>query len=261
MTATARIQKDFSRAANYYHTHATLQREVTQLALTWFAPHITHTTPVILDIGCGTGFFAKTVHTAFPAWHILQADYAQGMCHKAAEQHYPVICSDMTQLAIKDHCLDGFFSCLSLQWVDDPYLAFIEAARTLKPHAIACFVTFGTQTLHELKTSFSTQGIPAPVLEFPSSDMLTGKLQRAGFELLRKHQKLMIQTHETPFALMRHLKHIGADFKHHGKGLSGKQAFMRAVSYYNTHFANAHTQHIHASYEINGFIVKNIMRT
>lgn len=254
MNLQARIQSDFSSAAAYYHTHATLQKDVTHNALALYAPYLAHTkAPRILDIGCGTGFFSEHIHALHLDWDILQGDYAYGMCQHAAQQQRPTFCTDMTRLALKNACLDGFFSCLSLQWIASPAQAFVEAHRTLKHHQPACFVTFGTQTLTELANSFAACGHQAPVLAFSSRETLAQQLQETGFRIASEKQEVITEHYASPIALMRHLKNIGADFKHQSKGLMGKQSFHAITEHYTQHFAVA--DRIRASFEIYYFIV------
>jgi malonyl-CoA O-methyltransferase len=257
MTTQHRIQADFSKAATYYHQHATLQKAVTEKAARRYAPYLNHLkAPQILDIGCGTGFFSQFGAIQHPDWEITQADYAFGMCQKAAELSQPTLCMDMNQLALKDACLDGFFSCLSIQWVTTLAQVFQETHRVLKPNSYACFVTFGQGTLHELSHAFTAHGYAPPVLAFPNHATLIQTFEAASLMLIDAKQETIVEHYPTPYALMRHLKHIGADFKHQHKGLMGKQALKNIQDFYKEHYTKKGGEDVTASFEIYYFIVK-----
>lgn len=236
MTQASTIARDFSQAAQYYKQNALLQRHVTHEAATLLRTKIADTA-TILDIGCGTGFFAQHALDFAPQWHIIQADLALGMCQVAAQHERPTVCADLQAIPLANASIDGFFSNLSIQWLEHPLHAFHEAFRILKPQGLACIATFGPSTLSELKHCYEHLGKEAPVLQFPSSESLHTQLQEAGFSTIQQHGAIITEHYPSVLALLKHQRNIGAHFKHRQRGLFGKQQLHTLIHTYEREFA------------------------
>ena len=267
-TPTALIRRDFSKAAVQYHQIASLQAAITQHTANAFARHITSPTPRILDIGCGTGFFAEYTHTRHPQWQIIQADIAQNMAKHAAQSHpkHPSLCADMCAIPLQSSSCDGVFSCSSLQWVAQPSLALAEFARILRHDGTLAISSFGTGTLKELRQSFTAHHLAAPLLDFISLDRLQQLAVHSGFEIQEAYMHTGVEIHHDALALMHHLRAIGAT--HKSSTPRSRNDIRTCCEYYNTHFPSTHApkgaiitsriptdaptpaSHVYASYEI-----------
>ncbi|MDM8566510.1 malonyl-ACP O-methyltransferase BioC [Candidatus Halobeggiatoa sp. HSG11] len=111
----------------------------------------------ILDIGAGTGYLTKKLSQQYENADIYAIDIALQMLKQASQQlpsqHF--VCADATQLPIANASIDLLVSNLMLQWCDDIQMVFTEFARVLKPNGAIFFSTFGPDTLHELRQSWT----------------------------------------------------------------------------------------------------------
>lgn len=222
---TQAIARDFSRAANSYEHHALLQRQITHHHTTLLAQHLctSQTSPLILDIGCGTGFFAQYCHTHHPSWQIIQGDLAPAMARIAARHAHMTCCMDMNLLPLRDASCTAIFSSSSIQWNNTPAVAFKEFARCLAPDGILCLSSFGLDTLKELRQCYDALALPAPLLDFLSLDELRTIAQDAGFILRASTSTIAVELHPHLLGLMRHLHAIGAGYKHSSRPLTRAQ--------------------------------------
>ena len=78
------IAHSFSRAAATYDSVANLQRKVGELLLKKITPN--PAVQVVLDLGCGTGYFTPQLQLKFPQALVVGVDIAEGMLQFAREK-------------------------------------------------------------------------------------------------------------------------------------------------------------------------------
>jgi malonyl-CoA O-methyltransferase len=236
ISATHAIQRDFSRAATHYHALATLQRAITQRAAATLAMQLAKaSTPIIVEAGCGTGFFAQICTQDHPNWQLIQTDIAPNMLLQAAQfQPFATLCADMCALPVADSSVDAVFSCSSLQWVPEPARACKEFSRILRNAGVVCLTSFGPHTLQELHNTYSAHHINPPILSFPSLEELRQHLQDAGFHIQSSSSEIGIEIHADAYRLMRHLRHIGAS--HKSVTPRSRAQIQHLCRYYDAHF-------------------------
>lgn len=216
------VGKDFSNAADVYDEHAALQKRVlAQLAgqaLPMLRPNSR-----ILDAGCGTGGFARIAS----GHAVTQLDIASAMCRKAAQGGFAV-CGSVEFLPFADESFDAVLSSLVLQWVPHWRRAMDEMKRVLKPGGVLAVSSFGPATLTELKESFAAADRYSHVSSFIPS---------ASFE----KSEIVVEHYPDIFALMRHLKRIGARNKLMGRrrSLMTPSQMQRVARRYEERFGTA----------------------
>ena len=90
---------------------------------------------------------------------------------------------ELNRLPVADASVDVLVSFLSLQWVEDLDAVFAEFRRVLKPEGFMLCMTFGQQTLIELREAFAeADASVAHVHPFPTIADLGDSLLRAGFQ-------------------------------------------------------------------------------
>lgn len=103
----------------------------------------------------------------------------------------------------------------ALHWANDPIGQLVQCRRALKPDGFLLVSFFGGRTLHELRASLAqaeseiTGGLSprvAPMAEIRDAGAL---LQRAGFALPVADTFRQTVMYQTPFHLMRDLRHMG----------------------------------------------------
>lgn len=156
-----RVAKSFSRAAESYDSVARLQRKAGQYLLGLLPDKLLPDKPLasqIIDLGCGTGYFAEQLADKYRDSELTGVDLAQGMLAFARGKcDAPVtwLCGDAECLPLADNSVDLIFSNLAFQWCEQlPKLA-AEIARVLKPGGTLAFTSLGSKTLDELKQSWA----------------------------------------------------------------------------------------------------------
>lgn len=125
------------------------------------------------------------------------------------------VVSDAETLALEEEAHDLVIHGLALHWADDPVGQLIQCRRALKPDGFFLAVTFGGQTLTELRAALGAAEIAlsgglsprvAPMAEIRDLGAL---LQRAGFALPVADSWTQRVEYADPFALMRDLRAMG----------------------------------------------------
>ena len=95
--------------------------------------------PVLMDIGCSSGFMLKDLQAAFPAAAVLGSDYVRGPLDSLARSNpeIPLLQFDLTQCPLPAESLDGITLLNVLEHVEDDYSALQQVFRILKPGGIA----------------------------------------------------------------------------------------------------------------------------
>lgn len=231
------VARSFSRAATSYDSVADLQRRVGETLLSHLP---THPADVVLDLGCGTGYFTRHLRNTFPSSAVVGLDLAQGMVAHAAEHHNADawLCADAESLPLADDSVDIIFSSLAIQWCENSQSLFAEVFRVLKPSGCFVFSTLGPNTLHELRSAWSKVDDYVHVNRFVSENVLSTAAIDAGFELQDDWLGLAEETIELEYdslrQLTRELKSLGAHNVNSGRpsGLTGKQRLIQFTEAY-----------------------------
>ena len=95
--------------------------------------------PVIMDIGCSSGFLLRDIREAFPQAQIVGADYVAGPLRKLARSHpdWPLIQFDLTTCPLPDECLDAAVFLNVFEHIGDDALAVRQLHRMLKRGGVA----------------------------------------------------------------------------------------------------------------------------
>jgi SAM-dependent methyltransferase len=96
-------------------------------------------TPVILDIGCSSGFLLADLKIAFPRAFVMGADVVPGPLLNLATNtpDIPLLHFDLTHCPLPDNSLDVAVLLNVLEHIEDDALAVRQLYRILKPGGIA----------------------------------------------------------------------------------------------------------------------------
>ncbi|RYY73557.1 MAG: malonyl-[acyl-carrier protein] O-methyltransferase BioC [Gammaproteobacteria bacterium] len=235
------VAYSFSRAAKTYDSVANLQRYVGNLLLGIADKNAN--AEIVLDLGCGTGYFTPKLQEMYPESFIVGVDIAEGMLRVAGENHRNQqnwLCADADFLPLASDLVDIIFSNFALQWCTDLPHLFKEIKRILKPGGKCVFTSLGPATLHELKTAWSKVDSHVHVNQFHESQQLLGYLEQAGFQIIHFENKIEVMKFENLSDLTRSLKYLGAHNINAGRGtgLTGRkriQAFKQAYEEFRNH--------------------------
>lgn len=134
----------------------------------------------------------------------------------ARDAALPRVAADEEVLPFADGSLDLVVSALSLQFVNDLPGALIQVRRALKPDGLLLAAMISGDSLTELRAAFAQAesevegGLSPRVAPFADLRDLGALLQRAGFALPVTDSDRLIVRYDTPFALMRDLRAMGA---------------------------------------------------
>ncbi len=219
------IANSFSRAAQTYDAVASLQRNVGKNLLQKIQPN--SNAELVMDLGCGTGYFTPALQQKFPQANILGLDLAEGMLQFARSRHqntFNWLCGDAEQLPLADESVDIIFSSLALQWCADMPRLLAELRRVLKPGGQIVFSTLGPRTFHELKMAWQQVDDYVHVNKFSEPEMLCAQVQ-AELQLQEFVRVDSVLEFASLTELTRSIKALGAHNMNQGRarGLSGRK--------------------------------------
>jgi SAM-dependent methyltransferase len=91
--------------------------------------------PVVLEVGCSSGFFLEEVRREMPHAFVIGADFVGGPLRALAERRpdLPLLQFDLTRCPLADGCVDVVVLLNVLEHIGDDAAAVREAARILRP--------------------------------------------------------------------------------------------------------------------------------
>ncbi|TQI79543.1 pimeloyl-CoA biosynthesis protein BioC [Serratia fonticola] len=213
------VASAFSRAAASYDAAALLQREVGERLL---GMGENHPGEVLLDAGCGTGYFSRRWRER--GKKVTALDLAPGMLAFARQQqaadHY--LLGDIEHIPLPSGSVDICFSSLVVQWCSDLPRALAELYRVTRPGGLILFSTLAQGALYELGDAWQQVDGERHINNFLPPAQIADICQPYRHQL-----EAIWQTLDYPdvMTLMRSLKGIGATHLHQGReaGLLSRQ--------------------------------------
>jgi malonyl-CoA O-methyltransferase len=222
----ARIRQSFERAASTYDSAAEVQRRIcTQLAAGLPDGLSVHR---LLDAGCGTGFAQSQLQQRFPLAQALALDLSPGMLQQIAMPCCR-LAGDIEHLPFADHCIDLYWSSLSVQWCD-LNKALAEAQRILQPQGKLAVASLGGATFKELRQAFSQVDQHRHTLSFHTPEEIERMAKEAGFATVDVQNRPEIAYYPDFRTLLKAVKAIGANQLGDGRrtSLMSRSAFAQA---------------------------------
>jgi malonyl-CoA O-methyltransferase len=228
------VAASFSRAAASYDSVAQLQRDVGNQLLSLlpgeFVPR------VWLDLGCGTGYFSRSLGERFPSGNGLAMDIAEGMLNHArplgGASHF--IAGDAERLPLRDSTCDLIFSSLAVQWCADFESVLSEAFRVLKPGGIFAFASLCVGTLFELRDSWRVVDGMVHVNRFRELDVYQQLCAASGLGITSLLARPHVLYYPDVRSLTHELKALGAHNLNPGRpgGLTGRARILGLIEAY-----------------------------
>ena len=208
------IARGFDSASGTYDTASRLQKAMGDTMLARIPENFEPAS--ILDLGCGTGWFTRKLANQYPNAAITGADLASGMLQQAQARSPETIAwlnADAEQLPLADNSADLIFSNLMIQWSTRPETVLAECQRILKPGGTLAISTLLDGTLEELKQAWTKAD--------PGQPHVNRFTHHADWQQLTSRQlpgstletATLTLPYDSPMALNRELKHLGAVFK------------------------------------------------
>ncbi|KJG11452.1 malonyl-ACP O-methyltransferase BioC [Photobacterium kishitanii] len=224
------IANAFGRAAQHYDKSAAFQRQVGHQLLSLMPTRSSAiSTPRVIDIGCGTGYFSAMLHQQ--GFAVTAADLSTAMLLQAQQRcgkDCQYLQTDAEKIVMADHSYDLAFSNLALQWCDDLSVPLRELRRVVRPEGRIFFTTLIDGSLGELKQAWSQIDTQQHVNTFKSQHVIAAEIARSGLVIEALEYKPITVYYPTAMKLMKDLKGIGATHLHQQRqsGLVGRQTFI-----------------------------------
>jgi SAM-dependent methyltransferase len=169
--------------------------------------------PVAVNLGAHHGLVGRHLRTLGTIDLLIDVERSGRLLARCDGPH---VLGDEEWLPFRAGSLDLVVSGLALQFVNDLPGTLIQIQRALKPDGLMLVSLLGGRTLHELREAMTEaeielEGGASPrVAPFADVRDLGGLLQRADFALPVADADMLTATYDTPFALMRDLRGMGA---------------------------------------------------
>lgn len=230
----SQVAKKFSKAASTYDQAAEIQRVAGNRLLDEFldVPQLPEFS-VVIDLGCGTGFFSAVLQERFKNSSIVGVDLSVDMLLAAQQKKSSLfVGGDAEKLPFADNSIDLIYSNFALQWCLDLPQLFDELWRVLNPGAELVFTTLGNQSLRELRAAWKVVDDQLHVNDFVDQTTLR-ELLLSTFADLRIESALLQAKFDTVSDMLRSLKSVGATYHLPAtRGLMGRKKFMRLIAAY-----------------------------
>ncbi len=268
------VARSFSKAAAQYDSVAALQRAVGEQLLI-HVPGVSE--GVLLDLGCGTGYFRPHLTARCPGMHYLGLDIAEGMVGHARSLAVtssaarvaggesslvmnapPTLWSvgDAEDLPLASNSVALAFSSLAIQWCAYPERLFSELERVLRPRGVCVFATLGPETLCELRAAWAAVDGSQHVNTFLPAARLNVAAEQCQDLNLKLEETTFTMRYQRVRELIDELKTLGAHNMNRGRsqGLTGRRRLQGMLDAYEQYRCEQGT--LPATYQVYYGIVK-----
>jgi malonyl-CoA O-methyltransferase len=224
---------------------------------------------VLLDLGCGTGFFGERLFSEFNPKQFVFGDISAAMlqCALSRVQGWGLesdsvgsrvtgVQLDAEKLSLAPNSVDLVFSSLALQWAQDLEGALQQIMSALSDNGVLAFSTLLDGTLVELKTSWASVDHRRHVNEFLRFDDHLQIADMLGYSVENAECSDVILSYDKPIQLMKDLKAIGAHniSSARPKSLMGKSKLSSVLAAYEGYRRDDGS--VPATYRVGYFILR-----
>ena len=214
-------------------------------AVSQVAQYNSEETPVILDIGCSSGFLLADLKAAFPRALVMGADVVPGPLLNLANNTpgIPLLHFDLTRCPLPDSSLDVAILLNVLEHIEDDALAVRHLYRILKPGGIAVIEVPAGPELYdiydELLMHYRRYKLPGLRQIFLDSKFKILRQSHLGFFLypgfflvkqLRRKKRSDISEDEIPALVSQNINQTGDNPLFHAL-MNFELAIGKAISY------------------------------
>ncbi len=230
----SRVAKKFSRAASTYDQAAEIQAIAGNRLFNEYGIGLQLSDDsVIMDLGCGTGFFLDKLQKHFHPALMLGVDLSFDMLLAAQKKSSGLwVAGDAEKLPFSANSVDLIYSNFALQWCFNLPLLLDELCRVLKPGGELIFTTLGSQSLYELASAWREVDSQPHTNQFVDKGLMRALLETR-FTAVRLDSQLLEMQFDTIHDLLRSLKSVGATYHAAAnQGLMGRKKFIQLAGAY-----------------------------
>lgn len=210
------IAAKFNAAAKNYHQYANFQK-IAGVNLINLMRQSLNQPSTILDLGCGTGYFANNLSHYFPQAAVFAVDFAANMLHLAYDfsknlENQRYIQADFDHLPLNNEMTDSIYSNMAIQWSLCLANTLTEWRRVLKPNGLVFFSTLGKHTFYELQIASKNLNHKINYNTFLSIDEIKIIIAQAGFQEISIHSEIISLSYADIYSFLHEIKKTGANY-------------------------------------------------
>lgn len=209
------VVRAFNSGASQYNQLATVQQRMADAFFSSVRAKSVYSGE-LLDIGCGTGFLTKQVHSRFPESDLVALDAAPDMLACLPDiQNLQWVCADFDNMPFADNRFSALFSSAALQWSQQVEQTLAEWLRVLKPGGELCFSTLLAGTLVEWDHCWESVGDSRRVNRLLTADQMQAIQLPVGCEWQSIQTCSLVDYHLTSRDALASVRDIGAGKRLH----------------------------------------------
>ncbi|MTI88026.1 MAG: methyltransferase domain-containing protein [Balneolaceae bacterium] len=223
----------FGEAAQYYHQHADIQKQVANGLISSLNPWRDILPPgPILEVGCGTGFLTKQLVEMYPKRSIIVTDASEKMLQfcksELQKSNCPLnnitfkVVEVNTGMTVESGQYAMVISNFVAQWFDDTAMGLERLGASIKKGGLLLCSFPGNQSFSQWYERCLELGLPFTANPLPDVEEVVIKLSTAPFQIDYYENDLQ-ENFDSALAFFRHLKQMGASENVTGKSLNTKQ--------------------------------------
>ncbi len=219
------IALSFGDAAEYYHRHARIQKEVAQRLIASLEPWRDIIPPgPVLEVGCGTGFVSGGLIDLYPNRQKIITDLSPEMVQFCKNRYgtgekleYRVL--DAEQIAREEPHYALTVSGFAAQWFKDPPLTLGRLLDATLPGGLLLASFPGNESFPRWREYCRELGLPFTGNPLPDTEEMVIKMSSESSQV-DYYEDTVSQTFDSAADFFRHLKKIGAGTRHKGRMLT-----------------------------------------
>jgi malonyl-CoA O-methyltransferase len=229
MSRIAAVARAFAGAADY-DRHADVQRDAARRLAGRIAAMRLPDRPLVLDVGCGTGFLPAALSPRLPGARWVISDLVVDMVMRARAA-LPAGSGDFVAMDAARPCFaansfDLVCSNLAAQWFDDLAAGIAALGELVAPGGVLALATLASGSFAEWRAAHQALGLEPATPDFPDAAILR-RLVPAGLTGTVEVERI-VHRHDDATDLLHGLRGIGATVPRSGRRPLAAGA-MRAV--------------------------------
>jgi len=229
---STQIAESFSKAAEQYHTKATIQKKVANGLISSLRPWKEILPPgPFLEVGCGTGFLSELLIQEFPTRDIILTDVNQELldvCKKNLEEaglltdkiSFKLLDVNEIEVVPDSHAM--VISNFAAHWFKDTAIGLERLAETIVYGGLLLCSFPGNHSFKEWYEHCLELGLPYTANTLPDVEEVVIKLSMSKVQV-DYYENDLFQEFDSSLDFFKHLKEVGSNVSKTGRSLSAKQ--------------------------------------
>jgi malonyl-CoA O-methyltransferase len=226
---------DFGQSADFYHTHASVQKEAAERLIISLKEWAADLSPgPIMELGCGTGFLSQELLHFFPDREFILNDASLEMidiCRRQMNGRMNVRfeIAYAQEISIEEPILAMVISNFVIQWFRRPADTLKEWLKTVPSGGILAAAFPGYECFPTWRRCTRELGLPFTANPLPDINEIAEELSSDNVQVDYR-KDVIVQRFKSAVHFFYHLKRTGANSQQKGRHLTPKE--MKALINY-----------------------------